>query len=101
MDVGILSTEKFPGTLARKFFHHVGKLASAVIPLAGITFRIFVGEYRSGGLKHSLAHKIFRSDQLQTFVLAASFVVDSGGNLRINLIYRTRHGAIFHTLILG
>ena len=65
LHVGILRAKKFLGPLARQLFHHVGKLASAVIPLAGIPFRIFVREHGTGSLKHSLAHKVFRSDQLQ------------------------------------
>src|ERR1019366_10759204 len=89
--------KKLFGTLPRQTLHHVGKLASAVIPLAGIPFRIFVGEHRTGSLKHSLAHKVFRSDQLQPFVLAANFVVDSVRNLRINFIERAGHGGIFHS----
>src|SRR5207253_10298174 len=55
--VGILRAKKFLGPLARQFLPHVGKLASAVIALAGIPFRIFVGEYGPGSLKHSLAHE--------------------------------------------
>ena len=50
----------------------------------------------TGSLKHRLTHKIFRSDQLQPFVLAASFVVDGVGNLRIHFIERAGHVGIFH-----
>jgi len=97
LHVGVLCAKKFLDPLARQFFHHVGKLASAVITLAGIAFRVFVGEHGSGSLKHSLTHKIFRSDQLQPFVLAASFVVDGVGNLRIHFIERAGHVGIFHS----
>jgi hypothetical protein len=77
LHVGMFRAEKFLGPLARQIFDHVGKLASAVIALAGIALRILIGEHRTGSFEHGLADKVFRSDQLQPFVLAADFVVDS------------------------
>ena len=101
LHVGMLRAKKFLGPLARQILDHVGKLASAVIALAGIALRILVGEYGTGGFKHSLADKIFRSNQLQPFMLAANFVVDSVRNLRINFIERAGHVRIFHGLDTG
>jgi hypothetical protein len=77
LHVGMFRAKKFLDPLARQIFDHVGKLASAVIALAGIPFRILVGEHGPGSFEHSLADKVFRSDQLQPFMLAANFVVDS------------------------
>src|SRR5208337_1869196 len=96
LHVGMLRSKEFFGTLPRQIFDDIGKLASAVIALAGITFRVLVGEHGPGGFKHSLADKVFRSDQLQPFMLAANFVVDSVRNLGINFIERTGHRGIFH-----
>src|SRR5208282_673744 len=81
LHVDVLRAKEFLRPLARQIFHHVDKLASPVIALAGITFRILVGKYGSGRLQHSLADKVLRSDQLQTFMLTASFVVNSIRNL--------------------
>ena len=97
LHVGILRAKKFLGPFACQFLHHVGKFASAVIALAGIPLRIFVGEYGTGSLEHSLAHEVLRTDQFQPFMLAASFVVDGVRNLRINLIERAGHIRIFHS----
>ncbi len=71
LHVGMFRAKKFLDPLAREIFYDVGKLASAVIALAGVAFRIFVGEHGTGSLKHSLADEVFGSDQLQAFVLAA------------------------------
>ena len=92
----MLRAKELLDPLSRQIFDHVGKLASAVIALAGIAFRIFVGEHGTGGFKHSLADEVFRSDQLQPFMLAANFVVDGVRNLGINFIERAGHRGIFH-----
>src|SRR5208337_4699849 len=74
-------------------------LASAVIALAGIPFRILVGEHGPGGFEHRLADKVFRGDEFQPFMLAANFVVDGVRNLGINFIERAGHGGIFHNWV--
>ena len=96
LHVGMLRAKKFLDPLARQILDHVGKLASAVIALAGIPLRILIGEHRPGSLKHSLADKVLRSNQLQPFMLAANFVIDGVSDLGINFIQRTGHGGIFH-----
>ena len=48
---------------------------------------------------HRLANKVFRSDQLQPFMLAASFIVDRIRNLRINFMEREGHGEILHSWV--
>ena len=91
LHIDILRAKKFLGPLARQVLDYVGKLASAVIALARIPFRILVGEHRPGSLQHSLADKIFRSDQLQPFMLTASFVVGSVRNFGINFVEGAGH----------
>src|SRR5271169_939880 len=97
LHVSMLRAKKLLDPLAREIFDDVGKFASAVIALAGIALRILVGEHGPGSLKHSLADEVFRSDQLQAFVLAADFVVDSVRNLGINFVERAGHVRIFHS----
>ena len=94
--VGVLGAKEFLGALSRQLFHHVGKLAAAVVALAGIALGILVGEDRTHGFEHGFADKIFRGDQFQAFVLAANFVIDGGGYLRIYFVERAGHGIIFH-----
>ena len=96
LHVGVFGAEKFLGAVAGQVFHHVGKLAAAVVALAGIAFGIFVGEHRAHGLEHGFADKIFGGDQFQAFVLAANFVVDGSGHLGIYFVERERHAVIFH-----
>ena len=98
LHVGVFRSEQFLGPLARQLFHHVGKLAAAVVALAGISLGILVGEHRAHGLEHGLADKILGSNQLQTFVLAANFVVDGSGDLRIGFVEGERHAVSFHDL---
>src|SRR6516164_3700820 len=84
LHVGVLGSEELLGAVAREVLHHVGKLASAVIALAGIAFCVFVGEDRTGGFEHSLADEVLGGDQLEAFVLAALYVGYGFGDLRID-----------------
>ena len=101
LHVGMLSAKKLLGAFARQRFHHVGELAAAVITSPGIAFRVFVGEYRAGSFQHGFADKIFRSDQLEAFVLAPGFVINGSGDFRIDFCQRPRHFVAFgaHNLI--
>ena len=83
LHVGVFGAEELFGAVARQVLDHVGVLASAVVALAGIAFRIFVGEYRAHRFEHRFANEILGGDQLQSVVLAAGFVVDGGGNIGI------------------
>ena len=60
----MLCTEKLFRPVARQIFHHVGKLASAVITLARIALCVFVGKDRTRGFEHGFADEIFRGNQL-------------------------------------
>ena len=84
LHVGVLGAEELLGAVARQVLDHVGELASAVVALAGIALGVLVGEDRAGGFQHGFADKVLRGDQLQTFVLAALFVLDGLRDLGIN-----------------
>src|ERR1035438_4178747 len=71
LHVGVLGAEQLLGAVACQVLHYVGKFASAVIALAGIAFGVLVGEDGASRLQLGLADKVFRSDKLQAFVLAA------------------------------
>src|SRR5215469_3754114 len=96
LHVSMFGAKQLPGALASQLLHLIGELAAAVIALAGIAFRVFVGEHRAHGFEHGFADKILRGDQLQSFMLAADFVVNGGGNLWINFTERAGHGIGFH-----
>ena len=91
LHVGVLGAEDLLGAVAGEVLDHVGELAAAVVAASGIALGVFVGEDRSGGLKHGLADKVLRGDHLQPLVLAENFVFDGGGDLRIGLGERERH----------
>jgi len=44
LNVGIFSTEQRLGTVNGQLFRHIHKLTAAVVALARITFRVFIGE---------------------------------------------------------
>ncbi len=58
LHVRVLGAEELFGAVARQIFHHVGILAAAVVALAGVALRIFIGEDGTGRLQHRLADKI-------------------------------------------
>ena len=82
--------------IARQVLDDVGELAAAVVALARIAFGIFVREHRARGFEHGFADKVLRGNQLKAFMLAASFVVDGSGNLRIGFVQREGHRVDFH-----
>ncbi len=91
LHVGVLRAEQLLRPVARQVLDDVGKLAAAVIALARIALRILVREHRARGFEHGFADKIFRGNQLQPLVLAAGFVVNGSGNLRIGFVERAVH----------
>ena len=100
LHVGVFSPKKLLGALPRQLFHHVGKLATAVVALSGIAFGVLVGEYRAHGFQHGFADEVLGGDQLQAFVLAQDFVVDGSGHLGIGFEERAGHGISFHDVVV-
>src|SRR5207253_1515185 len=92
LHIGVLGAKKSFGAVAGQVFDDIGILAAAVIAPAGIAFGVLIGEDRAHGLEHRLADKIFRGNQLQAFVLAGDFLVNGGGDRRIDF------GESFHSL---
>src|SRR5262249_53535590 len=58
----------------------------AVIALAGITFGIFVGEQRPGGIKHGLRDDILGGDQLDLVLLTLELVLDRAPHLWVGVL---------------
>ena len=100
LHVGMLGAKKLLGAVARQVLDDIGKLAAAVIAFAGISFGILIGKHRASCFEHGFADEVFRGNQFQSFVLAAGFVVDRGGNLRIVFVQRAVHAGIFHVVFL-
>ena len=92
LHVGMLGAEELLGAVAGQVLDDVGELAAAVVALAGIAFRVFIGEDGAGGLEHGAGDEVLAGDHLQAFVLAAAFVLDGGGDFGIDFSERARLG---------
>ena len=82
LHVGILRAEQLFRAIARQVLHHVGEFAAAVIALARIAFRVFVGEDAAGGFEHRLRREVLAGDQLDLRVLPLHFMLDRLDKLR-------------------
>src|SRR5664280_2034551 len=100
LHVGVLGAKELLGAVACQVLDYVGEFASAVVAFAGIAFGVLVGEDGASRLQHGLAHKIFRGDQLQTFMLTALFVLNRLRDLWINFSQRAFHWFCFHDYVL-
>ncbi len=78
LHVGVFRAEQSLGAIDGQLLGHVDVLASAVIALAGIAFRILVGQLAALRFHHRRAGVVFRSDQFDMILLAAVFVLDRG-----------------------
>ncbi len=76
LNVRVRGAEQFFGSLDRQGFRHVDVFAAAVVALAGIAFRVFVGEHRALRLEHARAGVVFRGDQLDVVFLAFALAGD-------------------------
>src|SRR6185312_3805178 len=100
LHIGVLSGKKLLGSVAGQVLHHVHELTAAVIALTGIAFRILVGEDRAHGFEHGFTDEVLRGDQFQAFMLAPNFVVNGGGNFRVNFVEGAGH-VVVHRVALG
>ena len=85
LHIGKLRAEQLFGALDRQRFGYVDEFAAAVIAVARIPFRIFVGHHRALRFQHRAADDVFRRDQLDLMALAAEFAADRGSDLRVGL----------------
>src|SRR5258708_3568106 len=60
LHVGVLRAKQFLGAIDGQLLDLVGVFAAAVIPLARITLRVFVGEDRAHSIQHRLRDQILR-----------------------------------------
>ena len=60
-------------------------MAAAVVAVAGIAFRVLVGEHGAGGLQHGAGDDVLRGDQLDLVLLAFELAADDAGDLRVAL----------------
>ena len=99
LHVGIFGMEQLLRAIARQILHHVGMFAAAVIPLAGITFGVLVGEHAAGRFEHRLGGEIFARNQFQPRVLPLGFLADQIRDFGIHLGQRPRHFFLFRHMM--
>ena len=87
LDVRELRAVELAGAIAREIFHDVDLLATAVIALARIAFRVLVGEHATHGLHDSRTSEVLRSDELDTRALTSQLSAKNVGDLGIAFTY--------------
>jgi len=85
--VSIICSEQFLCSLDGKSFYYVYAIASAVVSLSGITFRIFIGQNASHGCHNRFAYPVLGSNQLDMAVLTLLFIYNGLRNFRIHILY--------------
>src|SRR5690606_22257615 len=91
--------EDFFQAINGQLLNDVDILATAVVTLAGVPFRILVGELRALGLHDGRAGVVFGSDQLDVLFLALVLFLNGGPKISIDLVEGT--GAVKHGAILA
>ena len=77
LHIGELAVEQLLRALDGEFFRDVDHLAAAVIALAGVAFRIFVGEDGPCGFEHGLRHVVLGRDQLDLVMLTEKLTIQN------------------------
>ena len=98
LNVGVVGFEQCLRAINRKLLGDVNKFAAAVIALARITFRVFVGQHGALRFKHGGADVIFRSDEFDVIFLTLAFFLYGQRQFGIRCSERlinTEHGLYF------
>ena len=85
LHVDVLAAKELARAVAGEVLDDVGILAAAVVAASGVALGIFVGKDRAGRLQHCLRDEVFAGNHLQPFVLAESFLVNSGSHFGVGL----------------
>ena len=83
LDVGVFRIVELAEPFDGEVLDLVDHLAAAVIALARIAFRVFVGADGADGFHHLVADIVFRGDQFQAGGLAFPLPLDQIENLEI------------------
>ena len=94
LHIGELGTEQFLRSIACEVFDDIDLLAAAVIALARIAFRIFIGEHAAHSLHDGRTGEILRCDKLDGIALAIELFGNCLDHLRV-LFGEQRHAVSF------
>ena len=85
LNVDVLGAEELLGAVAGEVLDRVHELASAVVPPAGISLGILVGEDRSDDLHDALGDVVLRGDQFEGVGLAILLLLADSPDLGVDL----------------
>ncbi len=88
LHVGVVGTEQRLGALDGERLRLVDELAAAVVALAGVAFRVLVGQHRTLRPHDSLRSVVLRSDQFDMLFLATLLQFDRFGKVRVEGLER-------------
>ena len=83
LDVGKFRPEQLAGPLNGQVFRHIHAMTAAVIPLAGVSLGVLVGEHTTHSSQHRLGHDVLRRDQLDVLTLALVLRPDGRAHLGV------------------
>ena len=83
LHVGMIPAENFQHTVNGELFHFVHHLATAIPALAGIAFRVFIGQQGALGFPDGGRSEIFGGNQLNVVAFPASFLLDEARQFRV------------------
>jgi hypothetical protein len=90
LDIRIFAVEELAKPVDGELLHLVYDFAASIVAVSRITFRVFVGEYRTERVKYIIAHEVFRSDEFDAVSLAFLLLLYKFRDLKI----------LFHTMML-
>ena len=104
LHVGVFGAEQRLRPRDSRAFDDVHVLATTVVTLAWVAFRVLVRQHRAGRLEHGTADEVLRRDQLQAGVLACDLARHRIRDFRIGFGERAPHrklgGVCWHWSIL-
>ncbi len=83
LHIDMLRPEELFCAVARQILDFVDDFTTAVVALAGQSFRVFVRQHRANRFEHRFADKVLGGDQLDAKALTLPFPLDDGGNSRV------------------
>ena len=83
LHVGVLRPEELFGTLPCQLLHLVHIHTAAVIALAGVPLRVFVGQHTACRQQHRLGNDVFGGNQFDILPLTAQLPLTGGKHFRI------------------
>src|SRR5438067_10083663 len=87
LDIRVLGIEELLRAIDGELLDLIDELATAVVPLSGKTFGVFVGERRAHRFEDGFGDEVFARDKLESFPLAIDFATNDVSDVRIEVAY--------------